>query len=369
MFRLVPVLVSITSTIACGTVAGIDDNDAGEVDGSVSAEIDGGIDAAPTIPPNIVFVTSAFSSADLGGIAGADAMCAAEAAANDLDGTYVAWLSTGFVDARDRLADASGWVRPDGLPVAATVNDLVAGRLLYPINIGADGAARAGNVWTGTDVAGGLEPDSDCGAWTVAASGTATAGRAGSGPVSWTANTSSIGCGRTGRLYCFGVDRAGAIDPPVSTGRTIFVSTTAISGAAGRPAFDAICASEASTAGLSGTYVAVVAQTKVAATTRFNLGDAPWFRPDGVAVVRDAADLVTTETLAPIAVTAAGKYVAGRAWTGALGFGEPSTNHCIDWTDIRGAGGFGVIDDSGSLASSGGTESCTTELPVYCAEQ
>src|SRR5690606_988458 len=70
----------------------------------------GAADAA--LPTNIVFVTSTQHVAqDLGGLEGADRICADRAAAAGLPGTYVAWLSTRTVDARDRLAGARGWVR------------------------------------------------------------------------------------------------------------------------------------------------------------------------------------------------------------------------------------------------------------------
>jgi len=72
---------------------------------------------------NFVFATSTSYPADFGGLAGADAICNQHAGDAGLPGTYVAWLSTTTVDARDRLAGARGFVRPDGLPFADTVDD------------------------------------------------------------------------------------------------------------------------------------------------------------------------------------------------------------------------------------------------------
>ena len=55
-------------------------------------------------PRNIVFATSTLQDGNLGGLAGADAICNTRASAAGLPGAYVAWLSSTTVDARDRLA-------------------------------------------------------------------------------------------------------------------------------------------------------------------------------------------------------------------------------------------------------------------------
>ena len=358
-------LVSL-ALVGCGTVAPVDDNpevDAGELSvDAATVEIDADLPA-----PNIVFITSATSSADVGGLAGADSLCEAEANQAGLPGSYVAWLSTSSVDARDRLTGASGWVRPDGLPVAATIEDLARGRLLYPIDIEAAGNRAPGlNVWTGTGV-DGRAAGGDCGGW-EASVGTTTTGFVGSGPVDWTANTSSIGCGRDALLYCFGIDRAGAIEPPAIDGRTMFVSTTTHLGSDGVATFDATCASEATAAGLSGTYLAVVGRPFQAPSERLGPGE-PWFRPDGVQIAATVADFELTNTIAPIAVTASGAYITGQVWTGAMDFGSTNTIHCNEWTDPAAGATLGIAERSGTFASVGATDVCSVQHAVYCGER
>ena len=86
-----------------------------------AASDDGNGDGGPSV--NIAFVTStSVQISTLGGHLGADALCAQRAEAGGLpSNTYVAWLSTSTVDAKTRLAGARGWVRPDGLPFADTL--------------------------------------------------------------------------------------------------------------------------------------------------------------------------------------------------------------------------------------------------------
>src|SRR5438046_556790 len=68
--------------------------------------------------PNVAFVTSTTQTGNLGGLAGADAICQSRAANAALSGTYRAYLSTSVTDALSRIDRAGGWVRVDGLPVA-----------------------------------------------------------------------------------------------------------------------------------------------------------------------------------------------------------------------------------------------------------
>jgi hypothetical protein len=58
---------------------------------------------------NFVFVTSRAYTGNLGGLAGADAICQTHAAEAGLPGTYVAWLATSTVTAPSRLAPARGF--------------------------------------------------------------------------------------------------------------------------------------------------------------------------------------------------------------------------------------------------------------------
>jgi len=86
---------------------------------------DGGADrggAATDAPPGSkrVFVTSTAYSGNLGGGAGADALCVASSDAVGLGGNWRAWISAGASDAFTHVDDVSPWYRLDGALVFAT---------------------------------------------------------------------------------------------------------------------------------------------------------------------------------------------------------------------------------------------------------
>jgi hypothetical protein len=109
-----------------------------------------------TLPPcgvstKCIFVTSTGSSGNLGGLAGADATCNARAGVAGLPGTYVAWLSTSTVHARDRVTSNGPYVTPTGDLVADSFADLTDGTLASPIDEDETGAlVFEQEVWTGT---------------------------------------------------------------------------------------------------------------------------------------------------------------------------------------------------------------------------
>jgi hypothetical protein len=72
------------------------------------------------------FITSVGpgDGANLGGLAGADAHCTSLAEAAGVSGkTWVAYLSTGDTDARDRIGSGP-WVNANGVTIAANVDEL-----------------------------------------------------------------------------------------------------------------------------------------------------------------------------------------------------------------------------------------------------
>lgn len=123
-----------------------------------------------------VFVSEAAMSADLGGIAGADAICATEAAAAGLEGTFLAWLSDATHSPEDRFPRSAGpYVLPDGTQVLEGWTVLVDG-LSARIAQHADGTVVPPDdgppalVWTGTFADGqrdDVNRSSYCGDWTL----------------------------------------------------------------------------------------------------------------------------------------------------------------------------------------------------------
>lgn len=271
---------------ACGRLEYVPGPDAGALDaGGLDAAVDApapaasdvGLDAqgdAPeTGPPAIVFRSRSIDGA-FGGVARADEICAEDAAAAGLVGTFVAYVTTvGGPSPSSRLGGASGWARPDGLAVALS-REALSIPLLHPIVLLADGTPAAGSAWLGTT--------SDCDGWTSTAGSTeigqTSAVMRWDGPSGATTITS---CRGDGSVYCFQTDPR---PPPVSTaptlGRLVFVSDSTT-----HPAIpDAVCETSRARAGLTGTFRAVVAMPGARPLDRVVLDGRPWVRLDGQVV-------------------------------------------------------------------------------------
>src|SRR5215472_16591041 len=194
-------------------------------------------------PPQMsFFVTSegGGKGADLGGLAGADALCQRLAGASGQPGasskTWHAYLSTqgsGAVNARDRIGNGP-WYNAKGQQIAASLAELhgdtlESGRLGNRINK-VSAVDEKGNMHKGVgdmptehDVLTGSQPDGraftdnadhTCNNWTSSSTGTAMLGhldRLGGPNASWNSVHPSQGCsqqnliatGGAGFLYCF----------------------------------------------------------------------------------------------------------------------------------------------------------------------
>jgi hypothetical protein len=336
-------------------------------DGGGDAVIDGVPDR-----PNVVFVTSSQLNGALGGLAGADAACASEASAAGLPGTFVAWLSTSTLDARDRLAGARGWIRTDGVVAADTVDAFASFELRAPIDRDAHGnrvsyASRA--VWTGTQYTG-VRTSETCSDW----SSTATTGETGqlsAGEVVFTEDV-SIACTSSAHLYCFEIGHAVAVAPvPPTSPRVAFLSNVAPT-SQGIPAMDAVCQADAAAAGIPGTFLAAVATTSTTIASRFTPG-APWSRVDGtpLGTLTDG-----TDPLAFVTQLADGTFSRGTFYvrTGAVGPTQVGANNetCVDWSSPNSsrAGRSGLVVNAWATTFwAYQAVSCGFDQSVLCLQQ
>lgn len=297
-----------------------------------------GIDAAVDAPPlpgvNRVFLSSPVYTGDMVTLERADAQCAAEASAAGLAGTFVAWLSTPSVDARDRLAGSRGWVRVDGAPVADTVEAMLGEhRMFNPIDLDASGAPQGWLVWTGTGADGRYDDAGSCDGWTSpvpdAEMGVPTAG------VPHFTNGYSWLCESRGSFYCFELGHSQEVRPapdPTAT-RHAFVSRRARDGRGVAP-LDAICAAEATAAGLPGTYKAAVATTTATIASRFTVDDRAWRRVDGTRIAGPELLAATEHYTSFVNQHADGAYTDAAVIAGAVSPVEVAANGqwtCDDW--------------------------------------
>jgi hypothetical protein len=178
-------------------------------------------DARPTVTGQLVFATSQrYRGCLLGGVEGADAMCAQHAASAGLPGEFKAWLSQVGSSAADRLTHSTTpYVLVDGTKVADSWEDLVRFDLLHAIDQDEHGSPLhfldpvEAAVWTYTALdgmaypwtPGGTMTDNprwDCAAWSSIDSW-GEVGFWNETGTFWTASNSAHLCSETKRLYCF----------------------------------------------------------------------------------------------------------------------------------------------------------------------
>jgi hypothetical protein len=143
------------------------------------------------------------------GLDGADRLCQKAASAASLDGTWAAWLSSGSVNAIDRIPDGprvlvdgtavtSGWVR-----TASGTDHSFSLALAHPIDLDAAGQRVVTTVWSGTVEGGSRAESAPCGDWSSSSSSDfGTFGFSDQTGSQWT-NLYSMKCLNSANLYCF----------------------------------------------------------------------------------------------------------------------------------------------------------------------
>jgi hypothetical protein len=354
-------------------------------------------------------------------LAAADAVCAAEATAAGLPGTYVAWMSDATSDAYCRVHSLSGkraancglgalpvaagpWVRTDAArtPAAPTIDRLLAPtrQTFNPVTFRANGTDTYGSapqlVFTGTDDTGALTGTA-CTDWTSTA-GTGAMGDSVGGGTSWTDQGTDPSCAATGRLRCVEVGSGPALPSrhPANVKRAFATSVTGgavlstwadAGGTTGITAADAICQARARYAGYTNAinFKAWASYSFTGASSRvFYSG--PWYRPDGI-LFATRTQLTGSSPFgrvnAPLYQTETNAYVAGNAETGSVWTGTTysgsyysSAASCSSWASSVQSGVIGRSDVSdfrwvslGSSYSVPTLQTCSaTDYRLYCVD-
>jgi len=158
-----------------------------------------------------IFVTSAEYSGNLGGLSGADALCATRAtqAPDPLPGTFKAWLSDSTTSAASRLTHPTVPIMlVDGTVIATDWDDLTDDTLNAPIDLDETGTLVSAFVWTGTAANGDIHiATGNCANWTTASA--SFLGQGGHSTIfrsfQWTEVANSR-CDFSERLYCIEQD-------------------------------------------------------------------------------------------------------------------------------------------------------------------
>lgn len=154
--------------------------------------------------PKRCFVTSTQTWGELGGLAGADQYCNTRASAAGLGGTWTAWLSTNYVNAKDRIADHT-YYRVDGITkVCDNLADLTDGSIDNSISYNEFGNYVNNYAHTSTKSDGTYDTSrGHCQGWTSRATAdTSWIGFTIKADGSWTRDSTG-GCSMKLHLYCF----------------------------------------------------------------------------------------------------------------------------------------------------------------------
>lgn len=334
-------------------------------------------DAPPLPPPNFAFVSSAPlvpGNLGLGGLdslLAADMHCQTSAMMVGRPGRYVAWLSTMGADPRNNVANAfgtaRGWVRRDGSPVVDTLEDLLAGRLLYPLRTDENGVRPVSTAVMTATSALGLASGNDCAAFTMTA-GVLDVGAIDGGTAKWTIATQMADvCDDPLPVFCFQIDHESPITPPTPSGLIAFLSDGLFTPTSGRDGADLLCQTEADAAMIPGTFrsfLGVISEIGGPIARFLPLPNQPWVRLDGVPTTRD---FVTWE--ASISVTSQRNYIQDTVFVGGRdpnvspGLGNQT---CGDWT----GGGGSLTGDSARASSDAlgtGMGNCQPHR-IYCLQ-
>ncbi|MEP7098454.1 MAG: hypothetical protein ABI748_12385 [Dokdonella sp.] len=369
-------MVTLTASAASGSAATLSDFKgwSGDCSGTgqcvVSMSAAHAVTAIFDLRPNIAFVTSQSVNGNMGGLAGADTFCKTAAAAAALPGNYRAFLSTAAVSAVSRLGSASGWIRPDGKPVADTAGDLANGRLRYPLRLNQNGADVGQVAVTTASTMGGVFSGGDCASFTSTLGSVVHGSADGQGLL--LLYTSTMSCATPSPLYCIGIDRAAAVQvAPPPAHRMAFTTAASWSPGGGIANADNLCQTEAAAATLPGTYKALLATSSVAAGSRFNTAGAPWARADGVLLKATASNMFSTTLWdAAPGISADGTQVYGNTgiWGGSASLSATGTSAttCQDWsngaaavTAVGGRAGYSYVP---ALVGSDSADPCNSSF-------
>ena len=395
MRRVAVVLVALAALAAGATAVRAplqrDDRRLWRIVGDGIASLGGSGGGSPVGNPdagNVIFVTSSIYTGNMGGLSGADTICINHAADAGLakPSTFIALLNTSTQTAYARLPIAGGFVRPDGKPVAASRDQLFSGYIWYQPNLDEHGrltpydAADAGALVFSGLIDGGTGASGACSDW-ASTSGNGAVGDAYRGGDRWFERVGiTCGCDQPRPIYCASNNGAVVPDSPVRAPRLAFTSRTLLSGTGTLQAMDQACQNEAIDAGLSGTFIALVApDAGTAPALRIDGGASNWSRVDGTAMTSSSVALLDAGFWwASLTLDARGVFNPQTVWssstvadpyvdTGSLncvGWAGPTVGN--NWAGTSTSLGSGLASPAAGIYQSAVTAACSNTLAVPC---
>ncbi len=162
----------------------------------------------PDAPPGAkrIFISSAKFAGQFGGLAGADYACVAAAQDAQLNGNWVAWLSSSTVDAIDRVHDVGPWYDLGGNMIFADRANLMTSPLTALWLDEHGSFLPSDRIWTATGPGGryqeAIPGHAPCAEWTAGVMvEDAQVGQVGHQDGGWT-SAFSTSCDQQGHLIC-----------------------------------------------------------------------------------------------------------------------------------------------------------------------
>jgi len=278
-------------------------------------------------------------------------------------GTYIAWLDTAPGNAAARLPSNVSWVRSDGRPFTTSAIALGSqGQAFYPPRLD-DGGADVVGLRMETAVMTQLPPSDGCNGF----DNTVVIGSPDAESPEWLDSSGRV-CDSDLYLYCFETDRTSMILPPPLDPQQLyaFVTSTEYALGNGIGELDTACQTAATAAGLgTRTFLAFVAPTGAAASSRFQGSAKSWSRLDGVIV----ADRDLSELAAPISIDENVAHLHVDVAFGASSPTAPGTDltNCMNWGSTTAGISVGQSTRSSAQAFFGSPAACTP-AHLYCLE-
>ncbi len=132
------------------------------------------VSVTPVAGRHVFASSSVFTTTS--GVAGGDSTCQSAASAAGLANPthFLALLSTTTASAASRFnLNGTPWVRPDGVQVASTPANFMAGTLMAPVSLNESGAVAGNYVWIGTSASPNqtaASSNESCNDWSTASS-------------------------------------------------------------------------------------------------------------------------------------------------------------------------------------------------------
>ncbi len=158
-----------------------------------------------------------------------------------------------------------------------------------------------------------------------------------------------------------------------ATSKRIFITnTTQDADFGGTDGADALCAEQATAAGLEGEFRSWLSTVDSAVEDRLNRSTVPYVLVDGTTIANDWDDLVDGTIMARIDLDASGLRRVGDVWTGTRASGASySPDDCAGFTTSSSEqrGLCGASASTLSEWTENITPQCSTPLRLYCIEQ